>query len=215
MPYRRVYRRRKRFVRRRRPITYGQIGSKIWRDVRYLKSIINVERKYLDKTASTTYNSSGATTSLVTMALGDTASTRDGQSIKCVYSLLTGYATINASATQTVVRIMLIYDSQPNAAAAAFAAFLTATDVVSPILISNGARFRVLMDRRLSLSINGDEIKHFKRYMKLNFHVKYNTGNNGDITDVTTGNYFIAIVSNEATNAPTVTWNHRLRFIDN
>lgn len=217
MRYRRGYRaRRRRFSGKRgRAITYGQIGRKIYNDVKWLKSVVNVEKKYFDTSGSAGYSSTGSTATLVNMSIGDGAVNRDGQSVKVVSSFLNGYAQINTSATRSIVRIMLVLDTQPNAAAAAITDVLVSATPESPMLIGNASRFKVIRDFRITLSINGSEIVYFKKYTKCGFHVKYNTGTSGTVADITTNNLFYIILSNEATNTPVVAWYHRTRFIDN
>lgn len=216
MPYnKRSYRRYRSRRYKRKPITYGQIGSKIWRDVRWLKSVINVEKKYLDITFNNTISETENFQLLNGMQTGDTSSTREGQSIKCVVSFCRFYMTMNSSATTTQIRIMIFIDTQPNATTATSAELLASTtNILSPLTIGYGSRFKILCDKIFRLDTNKLNLE-YKMYKKLGFHTKYNSSNNGTIADITKNAFYIMMVSDQATNTPTVSFWHRLRFIDN
>lgn len=214
MPYKNKKKPYRRF--RRRPITYGQIGQKIWRDVRWLKSVINVEKKYLDTAvASNAINNTLTRILLNGMQQGTTAITRLGQSIKCASSFLRCYLTMNASATTTIFRIMLVKDKQPNGNTFNPGDLLTAPgEIQSPILIGSSRRFKVIHDKMFRLDTNKLN-QEYKMFKKLSFHVEYNTGNAGTIADIPTNAYFLCFMSDQAVNTPNVDYYHRLRFIDN
>lgn len=201
---------------RRRPITYGQIGRKVWRDVKFLKSVINVEKKYTDVNATTTSSSTSALVLLNGLSLGDTATTRDGQSVKFINLFWQGLWTINASATTTAVRVIVFMDTQPNAAAPATSDLLVSnTSVLSPLLISGSSRFKVLFDTKKQLSLNGTEMVRSYKFKKMSVHTKYNVSNNGTIADIVTNSIYMLHMSDQAVNVPAFSYWSRLRFIDN
>lgn len=214
MPYRKNYRRR---TYRKRPITYRQIGSKLWKDVQYLKSIVNVERKHLEQASSTTSSTTAAFILLNGCAPGDTGETRDGQSIK-VSAVFLRYTLIqNASATSgTVNRLILFMDKQCNGAAPTAADILdSSANVLSPLNINNGKRFKVMADIIVNTDLVAAPIKTIERYLKTNFHTKYNAGTAGTVADITTNSLYVMHMSSEATNVPTFNYSFRTRFIDN
>jgi len=211
MPYKKRYRRR----RYQRPISYRQIGQKVWRDVKYLKSIVNVERKYLDTNASPDPSNTATITLLNGMAPGTTAITRNGQKIKCSSFTFNAFTTIASAAQATMVRAMIVIDHQPNAAAFAATDLLATSSVTGVRNVSNGKRFTVIMDKRISLSVNGPSQYHITKFQKLNFHTEYNTGTAGTIADITRNALFLFLISSEATNTPDFSYSFRLRFIDN
>lgn len=221
MPYAsRGYSRGKRSYRRRlryqRPITYRQIGRKVIRDVAWLKSVVNVEKKYNDLNASTTSSTTAALVLMNGLSLGTSSTTRNGQSIKMVSFLLRYIISINASASTSVHRLMIICDTQPNAASPAIADIIQNTgSVLSPLVIANGKRFKILRDIITNLSINGQEVRNVKKYIKLNMHTEYNTANNGTIADITKNAFYIFHQSDQATNTVTFAYSTRLRYIDN
>lgn len=218
MPYRRYGRRR--YAKKKAPgrwQIYGAAGKQLFRDVASLKSLINVEKKYVDYSPYTNFSvaTAGTLTCMNLMTQGTSALTRTGQSIKMVSFLCNGSAIINAAATGTIIRFMVFVDRQANGAAATLAQLLNTTDVYSPVNIGFSKRFRFLVDKRISLSANGTEIRTFKRFRKMSIHTEYNQSNNGNIGDIDTNSLWIAFISTEATNTPSVTAQFRLRFVDN
>lgn len=190
--------------------------SKLARDVNYLRSVVNVERKYIDITATTTSTSTAALVLLNGLSQGTSAITRNGQSIKMTSIFFHGLWTINASAATTIGRVLIILDTQANGAAPAAADVLVSPSaVLSPLVIGNGKRFIVLSDIRVSLSINGTEIIRRKKFMKCGYHVKFNTGNAGTIADIQTNSLYMLHVSDNGVNAPSYAYWVRTRFVDN
>lgn len=191
--------------------------AKLVRDVNYLRSVINAEKKLNDVSIASASSTTAAFVLLNGLVQGDTVSTREGSSIKLSSLWLQLFSTIHASATSTVGRVMVFYDSQPNGATVTVASLLSATtSVVSPLVIGFGLRFKVLMDWQYCLSITGNQNAKKKRFIKIPLHTRYTVGtNNGDITDITTGALFLMHMSTEATNTPTLTAIARLRFYDN
>lgn len=190
--------------------------AKLARDVSYLRSVVNVEKKYIDNTNTTTSNGTAALVLLNGLSQGTTAITREGQSIKMSSIFFHGLWAINSLASTTLARVMLILDTQANASVPAASDILvTPSAVLSPLTIGNGMRFKVLMDTRVSMSINGVEQIRRKRYMKCGFHVKYNTGNAGTIADIQTNSLYMLHVSDSNVNAPSFAYWIRVRYIDN
>lgn len=181
-----------------------------------LKGLVNTEQKYSDlANQSITVSTTPTVNCIDGISLGTTATSRLGQSIKVTSFYISGNMSINASATETFIRLLVAIDHQSNATQAAFTDVMTLADVFSPRLIGNARRFTVLVDKRFALSANGSENKQFRIYKKRAFHVTYNTGNVGNYTDIQTNCLTVFWVSNEATNKPTVNFMTRLRFVDN
>lgn len=217
MPYKRFKRKIGRFARRH--ITYRNFnrGMNIARQLYWLKQRTgNVERKYSDVNATTTYSSTPTLTLLNGLSLGTTSETRNGQSIKMVSMQLRMTGSINASATTTQVRFIIFRDRQANAAAPTAANLLeNSTGINSPLNLDYGKRFKVYIDKEFMMSLNGTAALRYEKYMKVIFHVDYNTGNTGTIADITTNSLYILIMSDQATNTPTIAWYFRMRYIDN
>lgn len=213
--YKRRYRRRRQVKKPSRWQIYGAAGKQLWRDVKYLKSIINVERKYNDTTFTNTVSTTENFQLLNGLTLGDTAVTREGQSIKCTSIYVRFYMTMSALSTATLIRIIIVMDKQPNAATMTSAQLLQNNgNVLSPLLIDYGSRFKIFLDKMFRLDTNKLNLT-FKYFKKLRFHTKYNTGNAGTSADITKNAFYIMMVSDQSSNLPTIDYWCRLRFIDN
>lgn len=226
MPYtrrtfrRRTYRRRP-TIRRRRPTrwaTYSAAGSQLWKDVKYLKGLINVEFKSKDIVGSSTPdNSAGSVVLLNGLATGDDFNSRDGRQIRMKSIQLNMKFNLHASATATVVRVLLVLDTQPNAAVATLSGILdvgSAATVVAFRNLNNRKRFIILRDWVVKVNTNLPEITR-EYYHTLDAKTVYNATNGGTIADIETNSLSLWLASDEATNTPTVTYNSRVRFIDN
>lgn len=222
MPYGRYRRYRKygrmagRFIRRHATYRNFRRGVNVYRDLRYLKSVINVEKKYSDINATITPSTTPNIILLNGLQIGDTSTTREGQTIKMWSVQWKIVGTINTAATTTNVRVIVFRDRQPNGAAPTAANLLqNGTGINSPLNISFGRRFLVYYDRQKTLSVNGTEGMKMWGFKRLKFHTQYNTGNVGDITDISTNSLYVLIMSDQATNTPSVAYYFRIRWIDN
>lgn len=194
------------------------VVAKLARDVNYLRSVVNVEKKYIDVSATPTSSTTVAFVLLNGLVTGSTATSRLGQSIKMISVYPNLFWSINAAAATTYVRVIIFIDKQANGAAPAGNDLLvTSTSVLSPLAIANSRRFKVLMDIRKTLSLNGNEIVRYKRFRKLQTHVEFNTGNAGTIADIQTNSLYLMHMSDQPAgmNVPTFSYNVRTRFIDN
>ncbi len=221
MPYKKRYKKRS-----TRP-TYMGCGKMVMNDAqkalmiaRGVKALLNVEYKAHTVVAQTSdITDTASATALTNLVQGDTTTTRDGSQVKFT-SLRFGYVLkANTSATRATVRLMLVHDKQTNEAQA------TATDVLqdstpidaitSAYNIDNVSRFRILYDKVHTLVIAGDtSVVHRTIHKKLNLKVRYD-GNAGDVTDLTQDSIFLIMVSDTVTNDPNISFQIRLRYLDN
>lgn len=182
---------------------------------RAVRSLINVEFKFHDVDVAPTPDSAGTISNLSLIAQGDGPSTRDGNSIllKSIYLRLR--ATINAAATNTVVRCILFTDYQQQGTLPTVANVLTG-DIDTPLnIVDYPKRFRVIRDFMFSLSNSGDKIYHKDYYIKMyKHHIKYD-GSGATAAEQRTGNIYLLLISNEGANTPTLNVDSRLRYIDN
>ncbi len=184
-----------------------------------LKRMINVEYKFIGIiNTATAIPVVPVIIQLNNISQGDTSQTREGDQIKSTRLSVHYLFTQHATATQTMVRVMLIKDSQPNGA------IYGATDILSDVTVLDSMnsfynldgkfRFRILYDRVHTMSDSGNQIVKGKINVNLNDKIRY-TGNAGDITDLTNCGYSLMIMSTETTNTPSFSQFTRLRFIDN
>ncbi len=218
MPYYNNYKRK--YRRYRKPRYYKKKGNRALVLAKKALSMINVEYKILDSTFSlAAVADSIGITQLTNLSQGDTTITRDGSQIKITSAYLTLAFKMNASATNTLIRCMLVHDKQTNQAIYVGADLLNdatvgGDNVMSPLNIDNKRRFHVLMDKVFSVSAGAQQTHFIKFYKKLNIPIRYDA-NVGDITDLTSSSLSLVTVSSEVTNDPTITGKVRLRFVDN
>ncbi len=194
-------------------------ASKALAMAKYLKSIVNVERKNHDSSGTAVARDTTADIiSLTSIAQGDTTVQRDGSQCKLVSLALKYFIEINPSATTTQVRVMIVLDKQTNQLIYGIADLLhdvTADDIiVSPRNLDNMRRFTVLMDRVHTYGALGPTTSYHKFYKKLNIVLRFDNAA-AAITSMTENSLSLIFVSNEATNTPVVTHHLRLRFVDN
>ncbi len=210
----------------RKPPGYRRCGEMVYSDAKRallmaksIKSLMNVEFKNHDvKLTASALAVAPIISELTNIAIGDTTNTRDGSSIKLVSILFKYLINMNASATQTKVRVILVHDRQTNEAvysAADFLADVTAGDsIVAARNLDNGHRFQVLYDKVHTYSISGRQNSYHQFYKKLNLKLRYDNAA-AAITSLTQSSLSLLTTTNEATNVPNITSIVRLRYVDN
>lgn len=145
-----------------------------------------------------------------------------------------GFIQPSAVASETGGRILLIYDSQPNAAAPLTADVLkdstaaAATTWSSGINLINRQRFKILRDYQVllgsSTNIAGnaevipDPIRNSNNvefFIKLRgLETIYNATNGGTVADISSGAIFLFFVGDSAANSWQFNYTSRLRYYD-
>ncbi len=185
------------------------------RDVATVMSFLNVEDKYIDTGASTTLSGAWQLLLLNGVATGTTSVTRVGQSIKQTGWEFKWFLTIDpASTTVQSARIVVFFDTQPNAAAP------TATDVypatsASQRVVSYLNRFEIVYERWIILdpATPSGEMDIVSRGLEK--HVAFNTGSAGTIADVTKNSFYMMLFSDAGASFPVLVWTSRVSFVDN
>ncbi len=219
MPRGKGYRnRRRRRAPEGRMQIYGKAARQVWRDVKSVKRLINVEFKFFDNILFTTVTTTPQIQPLSNITQGDAASQRDGNQVKCLSIQLSYYWSMNDNARTTAIRVMLVKDKQTNQAQFTASDLLSFTDpidnLVSPYNRDNRRRFTVLHDRKILLNTSGQQQHIFGKKFRQDQHLRYDA-NVGDITDLTQASYSLLIVSSELTNVPTLNLIARLNYVDN
>lgn len=179
------------------------------------------EWKYLDVALAGTVDAAGATYLLNGLSLGNSATTRIGQSItiKSIEIRLYTFATV-ATGTAQAHRVAVIQDKQTNGAQALSTAFWTSASTTALRNLGNRKRFKTLTDITYTIAASPqDNTNHYSHmYLKPKYIVtEYNAANAGDVTDIATNSIFIYI---HGTNAAGVTAGSsaglaRIRYTDN
>lgn len=215
-----VYRRRsiRRRTRRRsvwynRKYSTAQIARAAWKATKYIKGLVNSEMLHHDVGQdATTVLSTGTVYSLTAISNGDDAGTRTGNSILLRTLLNRIRFTKHASATTTVVRFILLWDTQQiGDTTPAPGDILQYADVDSPLNLASSGRFKVVVNKTVALS-SQMPIWHSERYLKLYKHIRYNGSAS---TDIQKNGLYLLVVGDQATNLPTMDWYARVGYHDN
>ncbi len=185
-----------------------------------VKRLLNVEIKNHDfsQTAVTIPDGAGTIFELTNIPQGDTGITRDGANVKITSIYIKGIVILAAAATTTTYRIVLVEDKQTNQAiyvtADLLATVANVQSVVSPLNLDNQFRFNVLYDRIYHVDDSNMKSQDFKIYKKVNKRLRFDAST-PDITDLRSSSYSLLCISTEPTNAPSLRFEARLRFVDN
>lgn len=203
---------RKKIIRKKRTIKQ-RVG--------HLEKIVKQEKpelKYLD-TVSTgiAVDSSGTLILLNGCAQGDDINTREGREIRIKSLRIKWKPAINASATGTIVRCILFIDKQVNASAPSVTTILKNSGALNlaQMDLAYRKRFKILYDKYITMSNNSMEETVEDYFRKMNLVVEYNSSSAGTVADIVTNALYMLLISDQATNTPTVVYWNRVRFYDN
>lgn len=198
-----------------------QLASKALAGVRYMKGMINCEKKYHIAYTNVAPTTSGTLACLTLIAQGDTATTREGNSILARSILLNMDIVKNSNVTDTKCRIILLQDTGFSVDAATLAttnileSSLVGTQYspMAPIAQNTNGRFKVI--RNWSFTLNSNFMtKRIHEYVKIYTHIKF------DGTDATTGSlnknpFYVLMVSDQDTYMPAIELVSKIGFYDN
>lgn len=195
---------------------YSNAGKQALRDVNILRRYINTEFHLVDSVASNSSITSTPTLVLLNgLSLGDTTTTRTGQSIKMDRSDFRFIIRGNVTAVNCFMRVIVVVDKQTNATAMVSADLLVQDTVISPYTFASQQRFIPLYDETFALPSSGQSCITKMTGPNTNQHVTYNTSNNGTVADITSNSCYLILLSDQSVNTPTISYYYRLWFVDN
>jgi hypothetical protein len=194
---------------------YSAAGRQALRDINTLRRYINTEMHYKDTNGTFSATTTYSLVLLNGLNLGDSSTTRTGQSIKMDRLDLRFYITANATTVLNLVRVIVVVDRQPNAAAMTAADLLVNTNPNSPYTFGSQNRFICLYDENFALSYGGNGIMTKSLTLTANQHVTFKTTDAGDITDIVTNSLYMLVASKDLADPPSYTYYARLWFVDN
>lgn len=152
----------------------------------------NEEKKNIDKDTSTliVFNQTTAVKTLLNgVAYGNTATTHVGRQMNMCSLTYRFVGHLAATTTgAAALRLLIVYDKQPNGALAAVTDILVGDAIEAPMNLFNNKRFIVLVDEEIEcLGVQGPQAFQRKGHRKLNLPTEFNANSNGDITDINTG----------------------------
>jgi len=220
MPY---YRRRKTYRRRRsrqpwyrKKYNAAQLAYKAYKGVRYIKGLVNSEMFHDGVNNSAAYSWSGALQHITAISQDDTVSGRTGNSVLLRQMWIKWTASINSSATNTLVRVMIICDKQQvgDTSPSASTVLDQTGTIQAPfgnLAVASVGRFKVLYSKVVNLNQDRPTTMQ-SHYFNMRTHVRYN--GTAD-TDIQKNGHYVLIISNEETNTPTIQHNIRIGYHDN
>ncbi len=147
------------------------------------------------------------------IAQGDGPTARDGNAIAHKSLFFRYVATINAAATVSTLRFLIVYDRAPNGALAAAGDILENVNAISPLDFANAGRFQVLYDRTHVLSDNGRQGVFVKKFIRLSKNQKFSAAAAAAASQVRNSIIWLAI-GDEAVNEPVLDIDCTLRYTD-
>lgn len=180
------------------------------------------ELKYVDSAfpLANVTDTGNLTVPLNQMAQGTNGTQRIGLSTpikSCTYRVDVRQAA--TTPLPSTVRIMLIWDKQPNQVQPAVTDVLQTANFNSYLNMANRERFVTLRNDYISLSPQGDQTVYIERFVKINMMAQYAEGAIPVQPAIinTTGALFLLFISdqNAAASQPRVSSSARVRFMDN
>lgn len=228
MPYgRKTYKTKRRVVKSGRVSWYNRkysaldIAKKALKATHYMKGMINCEKKYHVAYTNIAPTTSGSLACLSQIAQGDTASTRDGNSILCRSLLINIDIAKNTNVADTKCRVILFQDIGFSVDAATLAGsdildsslMGTSYAPMAPVAQKTNGRFKVL--RNWSFTLNATLLnKRIHEYVKVYTHIKFD-GTDATASSMNKNAFYLLFVSDQDTYMPGVELVSKLGFYDN
>lgn len=182
------------------------------------------ELKFVDTDISPIeLDTTGTVLPLNVMAQGSSQSTRIGNKITNM-SVFVRVSVNNGTTAGSApgIRMMLVYDTQVNAALPAITDILTLATINGLTNLANRDRFTILWDRVWSppMIVNDTTISEFREvfsvYRKFKLDTIFNNTSGGTIADIQTGALYLVGLSNQpsGTTEPDLSGTARVRYTD-
>jgi hypothetical protein len=185
-----------------------------------IRRLINVETKFIDTTWTQTTSTTGNVSALSAIAQGLTSTTRVGDSIKLQHIEVRGKVTVNAAATNSIIRICVVRDldgyGTPPTNSQIFQLNANVSAPLSAPKFQNRNRFSILYDDVVTVqSVLSQGTSTYPFYYS-SAHAGHCLYLGTDATDASNGKgtVYIVTVSDETVNLPSVSSYTRILFTD-
>lgn len=223
MPYRRNYRRRRGPVQKRVHV-YGRAGKQLYKDVMYLKTLVNSELHYDYSSYNTTVDSTGSVYHLSAIAQGDTNAQRSGNTVLPRYLQLQVMLYQNAADFDTI-RMMVFRWKDNSTPTIANVVEDSSNPIYSPLNdnISGNQRDRQIDVIKNKVFLVGPDASNngailYKKTIDLNppnkqvkDHIKFDDTS----TTAPVGGIYMILIGTQAVNTCEFRGMHKLSFHDN
>lgn len=198
-----------------------EIANKALQGVRYMRGMINCEKKYHLAYTNVAPTASGTLACLTLIAQGDTAVTREGNSILGRSILLNMDVVKNSNVTDTKCRIILFQDTGYGVDASTLAvsnileSSLIGTQYapMAPIAQNTNGRFKVLRNWSFTLNTN-NMTKRIHEFVKIYTHLKFD-GTDATAASLNKNAFYVAMISDQDTYMPAIELVSKFGFYDN
>ncbi len=184
-----------------------------------IKKLMNVEFKFHDvQTTQTDITTTANIIQLTNIPQGDISESRDGAQVKVTRLQIKYQLRGHVNAVTTLVRCIVVKDSQTNQAIYAIADLLqdtTANDsIVSMLNLDNKYRFTVLYNKVHQFQNSGHNNNYTEIIKDLDLRLRFDAST-PSIADLTSASLSIIFISDQASNSPLLTLFSRVRYVDN
>lgn len=202
---------------------YGAAAGQLWKDVKLLKAMVNVEYKVQDTNQpSATVNGTPTVTLFNALQRGDDYNQRNGRSVKwtSIYQRITAQSSATATTPHYIRYILFWYKDASGVAPTPLQMFGAAAPSINQMMNLNVRKdFIILYDKVIKCNpVTGGSSSNFlKIYKKCSQHTIFNAGNLGTIADIESGALYAFTWSDTSVGIemPIMTVQSRLRYIDN
>jgi len=191
----------------------GDMAKAALKGVNYIKTLINVEKHIHIKGAAGDALSTGVIIPLIDVAQGDQNGQRTGLSVLCRSLTLRLHLRQNSNNPISMVRYMIIQDTQQVADTNPQVSDVLTSDWMSGLNVNTVGRFRILKSQFINLSSAAQPQYFIDDFFDLsNIHIRYN-GTLG--TDYQSNGFYLVLLGNNSTFPPQYAYNSRFHFYDN
>lgn len=207
-------RRRRRF--RRRPRSWKQGYYRLNRSVRKLVKQTYPESKETNPNVSSNAVTTAGTFIALT-SLGQGASEIDERvGDRIIIKKVSGRLYLEEGGASATARIIMFWDKNPNGTTPAVLDLLRVSDTLSSLNTTNGQRFKVIYDNLVSLTNQDPQwVDKFYRNMRGNKRRTQYIGTIANVTNNIQHHIWIFFIGNNAINPPNISFQVRIRYIDN
>lgn len=217
-PYRRPYRS---YAKRAPKLSSAdmawQLAQRAWKQGKWLKTMINAEKKFVDLTFNNNPDATNGTVNFVNdVPVGDGPEARDGMQCRIKSLSVKGVVQLHASASQTYVRILAVqWYGNVNVVTPVLADVLSDVNVNGHYSKTHAGLYKILKDFVIIVDDNRP-LKTFRFFIPMNCITRWTESDtSGDENACTKNGLFFMALSSEATNTPAVNIISRIMFYDN
>lgn len=198
-----------------------EIAKKALAATRYMKGMINCEKKYHTTSQNTTFARAGVMSYLSAIPLGDSAVQREGNSV-LLRSIYLNYSVVkNTSVATTKCKVAIVMDTGYADNAGSIAANLiwdstyigTQYAPMAPISSNTQGRYKLIRVWDFTLTDQYDT-KRISEYIKVYKHLKFD-GTAGTSADLSRNALYLVSISDQDVNVPAYEYICKIGFYDN